>query len=189
MDAYNWILSGGQSGLVRVNCARGLSCSVMLKQLRWSSSPVQRHVPVSGARWLRNSCPSQHCRYSTSALVSSLSALSSNGLRCHNWLRDCHFLEDLWHTLFILNLNLKKENYFDTSLCMFLVLYFCEICFISAVQKGKPVELLCTVVKSVMVLVKYLYIDTLSFPKYVWRMKSSALIYVSLCGVFQFSAI
>uniref|UniRef100_A0A8C1JH72 General transcription factor IIIC, polypeptide 2, beta n=1 Tax=Cyprinus carpio TaxID=7962 RepID=A0A8C1JH72_CYPCA len=33
MDAYNWILSGGQSGLVRVNCARGLSCSVMLKQL------------------------------------------------------------------------------------------------------------------------------------------------------------
>ncbi len=62
---------------------------------------------------------------------------------------------------------------------MFLVLYFCEICFISAVQKGKPVELLCTVVKSVMVLVKYLYIDTLSFPKYVWRMKSSALIYVS----------
>lgn len=34
MDAYNWILSGGQSGLVRVNCARGLSCTVMLKQLR-----------------------------------------------------------------------------------------------------------------------------------------------------------
>ncbi|XP_026070429.1 general transcription factor 3C polypeptide 2-like isoform X1 [Carassius auratus] len=34
MDAYNWILSGGQSGLVRVNCARGLSSSLMLKQLR-----------------------------------------------------------------------------------------------------------------------------------------------------------
>ncbi|XDV41432.1 hypothetical protein PO909_010309 [Leuciscus waleckii] len=34
MDSYNWVLSGGQSGLVRVNCARGLSCSVMLKQLR-----------------------------------------------------------------------------------------------------------------------------------------------------------
>ncbi|KAK7133784.1 hypothetical protein R3I94_015600 [Phoxinus phoxinus] len=34
MDSYNWVLSGGQSGLVRVNCARGLTCSVMLKQLR-----------------------------------------------------------------------------------------------------------------------------------------------------------
>nr|AAI59229.1 Si:ch211-245h14.3 protein [Danio rerio] len=34
MDAYNWLLSGGQSGLVRVNCARGLSCSIMMKELR-----------------------------------------------------------------------------------------------------------------------------------------------------------
>ncbi|XP_055041525.2 general transcription factor 3C polypeptide 2 [Misgurnus anguillicaudatus] len=34
MDAYNWMLSAGQSGLVRVNCVRGLNNSVMLKQLQ-----------------------------------------------------------------------------------------------------------------------------------------------------------
>ncbi|XP_051501296.1 general transcription factor 3C polypeptide 2-like [Myxocyprinus asiaticus] len=34
MDAYTWVLSGGQSGLVRVHCIRGLSGSLMLKQLR-----------------------------------------------------------------------------------------------------------------------------------------------------------
>ncbi|XP_051954861.1 general transcription factor 3C polypeptide 2-like [Xyrauchen texanus] len=34
MDAYSWVLSGGQSGLVRVHCMRGLSSASMLKQLR-----------------------------------------------------------------------------------------------------------------------------------------------------------
>ncbi|KAI7799988.1 general transcription factor 3C polypeptide 2 [Triplophysa rosa] len=33
MDAYNWVLSAGQSGLVRVHCVRGLSNSVMVKLL------------------------------------------------------------------------------------------------------------------------------------------------------------
>uniref|UniRef100_A0A673LUC9 General transcription factor 3C polypeptide 2-like n=1 Tax=Sinocyclocheilus rhinocerous TaxID=307959 RepID=A0A673LUC9_9TELE len=59
MDAYNWILSGGQSGLVRVNCARGLSCSVMLKQLREAqaqfSAMFQSQEPDDSATAVRHS--------------------------------------------------------------------------------------------------------------------------------------
>ncbi len=59
MDAYNWILSGGQSGLVRVNCARGLSCSVMLKQLREAqaqfSAMFQSQEPEDSATAVRHS--------------------------------------------------------------------------------------------------------------------------------------
>ncbi|KAK2883984.1 hypothetical protein Q8A67_017621 [Cirrhinus molitorella] len=59
MDAYNWILSGGQSGLVRVNCVRGLSCSVMLKQLREAqaqfSAMFQSQEPDDSATAVRHS--------------------------------------------------------------------------------------------------------------------------------------
>uniref|UniRef100_A0A672RYC2 General transcription factor 3C polypeptide 2-like n=1 Tax=Sinocyclocheilus grahami TaxID=75366 RepID=A0A672RYC2_SINGR len=59
MDAYNWILSGGQSGLVRVNCARGLSCSVMLKQLHEAqaqfSAMFQSQEPDDSATAVRYS--------------------------------------------------------------------------------------------------------------------------------------
>ncbi|XP_016324770.1 general transcription factor 3C polypeptide 2-like isoform X2 [Sinocyclocheilus anshuiensis] len=59
MDAYNWILSGGQSGLVHVNCARGLSCSVMLKQLREAqaqfSAMFQSQEPDDSATAVRHS--------------------------------------------------------------------------------------------------------------------------------------
>ncbi|XP_052443079.1 general transcription factor 3C polypeptide 2 isoform X2 [Carassius gibelio] len=59
MDAYNWILSGGQSGLVRVNCARGLSCSVMLKQLHEAqaqfSAMFQSQEPDDSATAVRHS--------------------------------------------------------------------------------------------------------------------------------------
>ncbi|XP_067274009.1 general transcription factor 3C polypeptide 2 [Pseudorasbora parva] len=59
MDAYNWVLSGGQSGLVRVNCARGLSCSVMLKELREAqaqfSSMFQCQEPDDSATAVRHS--------------------------------------------------------------------------------------------------------------------------------------
>lgn len=59
MDAYNWILSGGQSGLVRVNCARGLSCSVMLKELRETqaqfSAMFQSQEPDDSATAVRHS--------------------------------------------------------------------------------------------------------------------------------------
>lgn len=59
MDAYNWVLSGGQSGLVRVNCARGLSCSVMLKQLREAqaqfSAMFQSQEPDDSATAVRHS--------------------------------------------------------------------------------------------------------------------------------------
>ncbi|KAF4099746.1 general transcription factor 3C polypeptide 2 [Onychostoma macrolepis] len=59
MDAYNWILSAGQSGLVRVNCARGLSCSVMLKELREAqaqfSAMFQSQEPDDSATAVRHS--------------------------------------------------------------------------------------------------------------------------------------
>lgn len=59
MDAYNWILTGGQSGLVRVNCARGLSCSVMLKELRETqaqfSAMFQSQEPDDSATAVRHS--------------------------------------------------------------------------------------------------------------------------------------
>uniref|UniRef100_A0A8C1MXL2 General transcription factor IIIC, polypeptide 2, beta n=1 Tax=Cyprinus carpio TaxID=7962 RepID=A0A8C1MXL2_CYPCA len=59
MDAYNWILTGGQSGLVRVNCARGLSCSVMLKELRETqaqfSAMFQSLEPDDSATAVRHS--------------------------------------------------------------------------------------------------------------------------------------
>ncbi|XP_067239260.1 general transcription factor 3C polypeptide 2 isoform X1 [Chanodichthys erythropterus] len=59
MDAYNWMLSGGQSGLVRVHCARGLSCSIMFKQLREAqaqfSAMFQSQEPDDSATAVRHS--------------------------------------------------------------------------------------------------------------------------------------
>lgn len=45
MDAYNWVVSAGQSGLVRVHCVRGLSNSAMVKLLHETQAQFSTMFP------------------------------------------------------------------------------------------------------------------------------------------------